>query len=528
MSSEELHNAQLETNGTKPPLVRVEGVSVPPVLSRIQTLRAVVPLTWALPPHTYADEVVSRADRLLNAYYAADPDEYWTKGSSDAYVCYRGSRFWLFVMPESNSDSMALDTGIAAPVIHLAHLGGWEDRCAQAETLARGLLALSSASSGYSIADACPWRNSPAQAGRLKVDTSIWSVGLTTRRDEPRWCITLHTDCYRLMRGDPADAGSAATDAALAELKQAVYAVSTFSGGGPAGIRVEVADVPYPMLGLRVLPSDDRTDSASLLTPEEALCRVANAFPGSELAVWAGVRSPSLVEHAVESSGVSLSLRRLLFLNGGPRRPREVIEDLVRAARTTELDAYSAEVVASDRGDKVLRLERAENKAGSASLAEALLALVTDDCSECVGWCEAFELVPLSRGCWCGRLCPEDGRWCLRLCTSRHAMLETGLPPGDIARELRSAGKLVEELYGGGSMLVADAMAGVEVCPAAGTECEDIRTAVAWMVTDWLTYSFPDGDSDGDLLRYLDRRRQSIVDAADNNNNNNNNNDKES
>ena len=204
-----------------------------------------------------------------------------------------------------------------------------------------------------------------------------------------------------------------------------------------------------------------------------------------------------------------------------------MVEDLVRAARTAELDAYSAEVVDSGRGDKVLRLERAENKAGSASLAEALLEIASDDCSECVAWCEAFELVPLSRGCWRGKLCPEDGRWCLSLRTSRHAMLETGLPPGDIARELRSAGKLVEELYGGGSVLVADAMAGVEVRPAAGAECEDIRTAAAWMVTDWLTYGFPDGDSDGDLLRYLDRRRQAIVDAADNNNNNNNNNDKE-
>lgn len=72
-------------------------------------------------------------------------------------------------------------------------------------------------------------------------------------------------------------------------------------------------------------------------------------------------------------------------------------------------------------------------------------------------------------------------------------------------------------------MLGTDAMAKVEVRPAAGTEYEDIRTAAAWTVTDWLTYSFPDGEGDGDLLRYLDRRRQSIVDAADNNNNNNNN-----
>ena len=71
-------------------------------------------------------------------------------------------------------------------------------------------------------------------------------------------------------------------------------------------------------------------------------------------------------------------------------------------------------------------------------------------------------------------------------------------------------------------MLVADAMARVEVRPAAGTEHEDIRTAAAWLVTDWLTYSFPDGDGDGDLLRYLDRRRQAIVDAADSDNNSNN------
>ena len=521
MSNDNPHDARIErVDGTYPPLVKIEGDTLPMDLFRMLTLRAVVPLTWALPPHAYADEVVNRADRLLNAYYAADPDEYWTGGSSEAYVFCRWNHVWLLIVPETNSDTRALDMWIASPMIHLAHLGGWEDRCAQAETLARGLLALGIAPAVYSIDDACPWRNSHAEPGKLKVDTSVWSVGLTTRRGEPHWCITLHTDCYRLMRGDPAEAGSAATDAALAELKRAVYAVSTLSGGGPAGIRVEVADVPKPMLGLRVLPSGGSVDSASLLTPEEALCRVANGFPGSELATWASVWSPSLVEHAVESSSVSLSLRRLLFLNGGPRRPREVVEDLVRAARTAELDAYSAEVVDSGRGDKVLRLERAENKAGSASLAEALLEVASDDCSECVAWCEAFELVPLSRRCWRGRLCPEDGRWWLEIRTSRHAMLETGLPPGDIAKELRSAGKLVEELYGGGSTLVADAMARVEVRPAAGAECEDIRTVSAWMVTDWLTYSFPDGDSDGDLLRYLDRRRQAIVDAADSNNDN--------
>ena len=200
----------------------------------------------------------------------------------------------------------------------------------------------------------------------------------------------------------------------------------------------------------------------------------------------------------------------------------------VRAARTAELDAYSAEIVDSGRGDKVLRLERAENKAGSASLAEALLEIASDDCSECVAWCEAFELAPLSRGRWRGRLCLENGRWCLWLRTSRHAMLETGLPPGDIAWELHSAGKLVEQLFLGGSVLVADDMARVEVRPADGTECEDIRTAAAWMVTDWLTYSFPDGASAGDLPRYLDKRRQAIVAAAaDSDNNNNSNNDKE-
>ena len=516
MSNDNPHDARIErVDGTYPPLVKIEGDTLPMDLFRMPTLRAVVPVTWALPPHAYADEVVNRADRLLNAYYAADPDEYWTGGSSEAYVFCRWNRAWLLVMPESNSDSMALDTGIAAPVLHLAHLGGWEDRCAQAETLARGLLALGIAPAVYSIDDACPWRNSHAEPGKLKVDTSVWSVGLTPQRDEPRWCITLRTDCYRLMRGDPMAAGSDVTDATLAELKRAVYAVSTLSGGGPAGIRVEVADVPKPMLVLRVLPSGVSVDPASLLTPEEALCRVANGFPGSALAHWASVRSPSLVEHAVETSGVSLSLRRLLFLNGGPRSPREVVEDLARAARTTELDAYSAEVVASDCGDKVLRLERAENKAGSASLAEALLEIASDDCSECVAWCEAFELVPLSRGCWRGKLCPEDGRWCLRLRTSRHAMLETGLPPDNIARELRSVGKLVEELYGGASMLLGDVMANVEIRPADRNAHEDIRTAAAWTVTAWLTYSFPDGD--GELPRYLDRLRQSIIDDTEDN-----------
>ena len=521
MSSDNPHNGRIErVDGTYPPLVKIEGDCLPMNLLRMPTLRAVVPLSWALPPHAYADEVVNRADRLLNAYYAADPDEYWTGGSSEAYVFFRWNRAWLLIVPETNSDSMAFATAVSSPVSYLAFLGGWEDRCVQAETLARGLLALGFTASGPGLFEARRWQDSLAEAGKLEVAQSIWSVGLMPQRDEPLWCITLRTDCYRLMRGDPKAAGFDVTDAALAELKRAVYVVSTLSGGGPAGIRVEVADVPKPMLVLRVLPIGGSVDPASLLTPEEALCRVANGFPGSELATWASVRSPSLVERAVETSGVSLSLRRLLFLNGGPRRPREVVEDLIRAARTAELDAYSAEVVDSGRGDKVLRLERVENKAGSASLAEALLEIASDGCSECVAWCEAFELVPLSRGCWHGRLCPEDGRWCLWLRTSRHAMLETGLPPGDIARELRSAGKLVEALYGGGSTLVADAMAGVEVRPAAGTEYEDIRTAAAWMVTDWLTYSFPDGDDDGDLLRYLDRRRQSIVDAADNNNNN--------
>lgn len=519
MSNDNPHDAHLERAGSMfPPLVKLEGDCLPMDLLQMPTLRAVVPLSWALPPHAYADEIVNRADRLLNAYYDADPDEYWTGGSSEAYVFCRWNRAWLLIVPETNRDSMAFATGVSSPVSYLAFLGGWEDRCVQAETLARGLLALGFTVSSPVLFEARRWQDSLAEAGKLEVAQSIWSVGLAPQRDEPRWCITLRTDCYRLMRGDPMAAGSDVTDAALAELKRAVYAVSTLSGGGPAGIRVEVADVPKPMLVLRVLPSGVSVDSASLLTPEEALCRVANAFPGSELATWASVWSPSLVECVVESSRVSLPLRRLLFLNGGSRNPREVVEDLVRAARTAELDAYSAEIVDSGRGDKLLRLERTENKAGSASLAEALLALAADDCSECVAWCEAFELVPLSRGCWRGRLCPEDGRWCLRLRTSRHAMLETGLPPGDIARELRAAGKLVAELYGGGSMLVPDAMARVEVRPAAGAECEDIRTAAAWMVTDWLTYSFPDGDSDGDLLRYLDRRRQAIVDAADNNN----------
>ena len=526
MSNNKQHDASLErAGGVFPPLVKIEGDDLPKELLHLPTLRAVVPLGWALPPHAYAGEVIKRADRLLNAYYGADPAQCWTGGGSTAYVYSQGRQSWLAVMPDPNSVARAFSTTIKGHVRTIVRFDAGADQSSQAEVLAGGLLALGLVLPGLGLAEVQSWRDSFEGLAEAQVSTGIWSVWPEPRRDCSDWFVTLGTDCYHLMRGDPITLGSDATADALTELKRAVDTVSILNGGGgPAGIRVDVADALRPLSRLRVLPSDGSTP---LLTPEEALCRVAGGFPGSELAHWASVRSPSLVEHAVETSGVSLSLRRLLFLNGCPRRPRAVVEDLVRAARTAELDAYSAEVVASDCGDKVLRLERAENKAGSASLAEALLEIASDDCSECVAWCEAFELVPLSRGCWRGKLCLEDGRWCLRIRTSRHAMLETGLPPGDIARELRSAGKLVERLFLGGSMLVADAMAGVEVRPAAGTEYEDIRTAAAWVVTDWLTYSFPDGASDGDLLRYLDRRRQAIVAAAADSDNNNSNNDKE-
>ena len=519
MSNNKQHDASLErAGGVFPPLVKIEGADLPMELLHLPTLRAVVPLGWALPPHAYAGEVIRRADLLLNSYYGADPAQCWTGGGSTAYVYSQGGQSWLVIMPDPNSVARAFSTTLKARVRTLVRFDPGADQSSQAEVLVADLLALGLVMPDQ-IDELMRWRSSLADDGDLCVSAGIWSVWPVLRRSGRDWYVTLGTDCYQLMRGDPATLRSDAAEAALLELGRAVSAVSVLDGGGPAGIRVDAPDALRPLVRLRVLPGDGSTP---LLTPEEALCRVASGFPGSDLARWASARNPSMVEHAVGFSGVSLSLRRLLCLNGGPRSPREVVEDLVRAARTAELDAYSAEIVDSGRGDKVLRLERAENKAGSASLAEALLALVADDCSECVAWCEAFELVPLSRGCWHGRLCPEDGRWCLWLRTSRRAMLETGLPPGDIARELRSAGKLVEQLFLGGSVLVADDMARVEVRPADGTECEDIRTAAAWMVTDWLTYSFPDGDGDGDLLRYLDRRRQAIVDAAEDNNNDNN------
>ena len=515
MSRKNLCNARLETDGERPPMVRIEGGAVPTPLFHLPTLRAVVPLDWVMPAHASAGEGIKRADRLLEAYYGADPERCWTAGGSMAGVYYQGGPSWLVVMPDPNSVARAFSTTIEAHVQTIVRFDVGADQSSQAEGLAGGLLALGLAVPGLGFAEVQSWRDSFEGLGEAQVSTGIWSVWPEPRRDCSDWFVTLGTDCYHLMRGDPITLRSDATEDALAELTRAVATVSILNGGVPSGIRVDVADALRPLSRLRVLPSDGSTP---LLTPEEALCRVANGFPGSELAHWASVRSPSMVEHAVESSSVSLSLRRLLFLNGGPRRPRAVVEDLVRATRNVGMTGYSAEVVTGGCGDKVLRLERDENKAGSASLAEALLEIASDDCSECVAWCEAFELVPLSRGCWRGALCPEDGRWCLSLRTSRHAMLETGLPPSDIAKELRSAGKLVEQIFLGGSMLVTDAMARVEIRPAAGTENEDIRTAAAWTVTGWLTYSFPDGDSDGDLLRYLDRRRQAIVDAADNNN----------
>ena len=511
MSRKNLCNVRLETDGERPPMVRIEGGAVPTPLFHLPTLRAVVPLDWVLPAHASAGEVIKRADRLLNAYYGADPEQCWTGGGSMAGVYCQGGPSWLVVMPDPNSVARAFSTTLKAHVKTLARFDVGADQSSQAEVLTADLLALGLGTSGWLDA-LMIWQNSLAGDGNLCVSSGIWSVWPVPRRNGHGWYVTLGTDCYQLMRGDPATLRSDATEEALMELSRAVSAVSILSGGGPAGISVDAPDALRPLVRLRVLPRDGSTP---LLTPEEALCRVANGFPGSELATWASVRSPSLVEHAVESSHVSLSLRRLLFLNGGPRRPREVVEDLVRAARTAELDAYSAEIVDSGRGDKVLRLERAENKAGSASLAEALLEIASDDCSECIAWCEAFELVPLSRGCWRGKLCPEDGRWCLELRTSRHAMLETGLPPDNIARELRSVGKLVEELYGGASMLLGDVMANVEIRPADRNAHEDIRTAAAWTVTAWLTYSFPDGD--GELPRYLDRLRQSIIDDTEDN-----------
>lgn len=514
MNNDNQHDARLErAGGMFPPLIKIEDDNLPMELLRLPTLRAVVPLGWALPPHAYAGEVINRADRLLNAYYGADPAQCWTSGGSTAYVYSQGLQSWLVIMPDPNSVARAFSTTLKAHVQTLVRFDVGADQSSQAEVLAADLLALGLVMSGR-LDEPMLWQNSLANAGNLCVSSGIWSVWPVPRRDGHDWYVTLGTDCYQLMRGDPSTLRSDATEEALMELSRAVSAVSILSGGGPAGISVDASDVLRPLVRLRVLPRDGSTP---LLTPEEALCRVANGFPGSELAHWASVRSPSLVEHAVETGSVSLSLRRLLFPNGGTRRPRAVVEDLVRVTRSVGMTGYSAEVVASDRGNKVLRLERDDNKASSASLAAALLEIASDDCNECVAWRETFELVPLSRGCWCGTLCPEDGRWCLELRTSRHAMLETGLPPGDIARELRSAGKLVEQLFLEGSMLVTDATARVEVRPAAGTECEDIRTVAAWTVTDWLTYSFPEGDGDGDLLRYLDRRRQSIVDAADSN-----------
>ena len=496
-------DGKLEIIGGACPLVRVEGDNVPSDLFRIPALRAVVPLGWALPPHAYAGEVNNRAERLLSVYYHdADPDEYWTRGGSVARIYRQGNQSWLVVVPEPNSGDPVLE----ASAMHLAYLGEWEDR---SDTLAKSLLTLGLSSSPYLATDeALTWRHSQPEAGKLEVDTGIWSVGLARQMEDPVWCVTLYTDCFRLMRGDPMAAGSDVASAALAELKRVVDVVSVLGGGGHAGFRVTAENARRPIVDLEATPGGLLDCSSSLLTPEEALCQVASRFPGSELAHWASVRAPTMMEHVVESSSVSLRLRQLLFLNGGSRSTVEVVKDLFSAVKSARLSSYTAEVIVGDDGDRFLRLERKQGEDESASLAEALLELASDDCRECVDWREERGMPPLSSGSWSGTLCLDEGRWRLVLRTDRRAMLDTGLSPRYITRELDAAGALVESLYGGSSMLVDRPGNRVTIRPADSPDTTDISTAAAWTVVDWLSSSEP-GSSD-ELLTYLSWREREI------------------
>ena len=143
MSNNKQHDASLErAGGVFPPLVKIEGDDLPKELLHLPTLRAVVPLGWALPPHAYAGEVIKRADRLLNAYYGADPAQCWTSGGSTAYVYSQGLQSWLVILPEPNSVARAFSTTLRAHVQTLVRFDVGADQSSQAEVLTADLLAL--------------------------------------------------------------------------------------------------------------------------------------------------------------------------------------------------------------------------------------------------------------------------------------------------------------------------------------------------------------------------------------------------
>ena len=276
-------DANLETVGGACPLVRVEGDSVPKSLLSLPSLRAVVPLEWALPADADVDKVADRATRLMQAYEAADRDTpYWTAGGAVAGLFCAGDGVWLAVVPDIGGDPNPFVPEMSWRWSNQVWLGeGMADE--QAEALVCWLLAV-----GLSQHDYAPiaWRQHLAddrqdsRGDTVRVSPGTWSIELA-QTPGMRLGAALSTDCFRLFRGDPS-AEKVDIPLVLDELGRAVAAVSALCGA-QAGVLVKCDPYGLMPLRIRVLPKAPRS---GLLTPEEAVRRITREFPGSRLSKW--------------------------------------------------------------------------------------------------------------------------------------------------------------------------------------------------------------------------------------------------
>ena len=277
-------DGNLETVGGACPLVRVEGDSIPKSLLSLPALRAVVPLDWALPADADVDEVLDRATRLMQAYEAADRNTlYWTTWGAVAGLFCAGDRIWLAVVPDIGGDPNPFVPEMSWCWSSQAWLGDGMADDEQSEALACWLLAV-----GLSRDDHVPmaWRQQleddcqDSCGDTVRVSQGIWSVEFAQTADS-RSGASLSTDCFRLFRGDPY-AETASIPFVLDELGRAVAAVSALCGA-PAGVRVRHGEQRRLPLLIQVLP---KSSGSGLLTPEEAVRRIAREFPGSRLTKW--------------------------------------------------------------------------------------------------------------------------------------------------------------------------------------------------------------------------------------------------
>ena len=276
-------DGNLETVGGACPLVRVEGDSVPKSLLSLPSLRAVVPLEWALPADADVDKVADRATRLMQAYEAADRDTpYWTAGGAVAGLFCAGDGVWLAVVPDIGGDPNPFVPEMSWRWSNQVWLGeGMADE--QAEALVCWLLAVGLSQHDYApiawrqhLVDACLNRC----ADTVRVSPGTWSIELAQTQGM-RLGASLSTDCFRLFRGDPS-AEKVDIPLVLDELGRAVAAVSALCGA-QAGVLVKCDPYGLMPLRIRVLPKAPRS---GLLTPDGAVKRIAREFPGSRLTKW--------------------------------------------------------------------------------------------------------------------------------------------------------------------------------------------------------------------------------------------------